>query len=245
MSEKRKLNGIILCSRLKNQTIHSFIHSFIMANNDQSNNNSHRRRYSYPDAQGHWYSHITSPSLPSLVMNMTATISSVMEISPPPVPQPSSPPQPMATDQAAAAPPRPPPSEPAVVPLVAATAVPTRSDTICISSSDDEDDNNNGDNSGRGPQHVAQMTSILPQEWRPVAASTPQQQQSMPTMDMIRTEQAIEQELFDNIQRLVQEFLSRPNRHYPYYRVMRWTIGDQPRIEHMITVVINQLTILL
>ena len=195
-----------------------------MANNDQSNNSDNRRRNSSPDAQGHWYSNLSSPSLPSLVMNMTPTMF-IMEISPPVQPTAAT------TDHQA----------PEQV-IAVATAVPTRLETICISSGDDD----NGDKNGIHHQPVAQITSVLPvEEWRPVAASTPQEEEPMPMIGIIPTERQSEQELFDNIQRLVQEFVSRPNRHYPYYRVMRLTTGDQPRIEHLVTVVINRPTILL
>ena len=193
-----------------------------MANNDQSNNSDNRRRNSYPDAQGHWYSNLSSPSLPSLVMNMTPTMS-IMEISPPAQPTAAT------TDQQALE-----------QVIAVATAVPIRSETICISSGSDDDND-----AIRRNQPVAQMTSVLPEEWRPAAASTPQEEEPMPMTGIIPTERQLEQELFDNIQRLVQEFVSRPNRHYPYYRVMRWTTGDQPRIEHLVTVVINRPTILL
>ena len=60
-----------------------------------------------------------------------------------------------------------------------------------------------------------------------------------------RSERAMENALFRDIEDLVREFLRRPNRQYPYYRIMRWTEGQDPRLEYVLTVVINQPVIVL
>ena len=54
------------------------------------------------------------------------------------------------------------------------------------------------------------------------------------------TESDMENALFRDIEDLVREFLRRPNRQYPYYRIIRWTEGQNPRLEHVLTVVINR-----
>ncbi len=61
----------------------------------------------------------------------------------------------------------------------------------------------------------------------PSAVSTPLLTTATTTTSSSRRSgREIENELFQNIQNLVREFLRRPNREYPYYRVMRWTIGE-------------------
>ncbi len=132
---------------------------------------------------------------------------------------------------------------------------PTQSETICISSDDADDDNNNNNNNSDGnandssnrEEHTEEeMTNILPQDWLPAAASTPLSTGSIDTAAAaVRSEKEIENDLFNNIEQLVCEFVNRPNRQYPYYRIMRWTIGEHPKIEHLVTVIINRPTIIL
>ena len=74
--------------------------------------------------------------------------------------------------------------------------------------------------------------------WDPMAISTP----IITTAP--RSEKDIENELFHDIQVIVRNFIRHPNRHYPYYRVMRWFEGDDPKLEHILTVVINRPTII-
>ena len=60
-----------------------------------------------------------------------------------------------------------------------------------------------------------------------------------------RSERAMENALFRDIEDLVREFLRRPNRQYPYYRIIRWTEGQDPQMEYVLTVVINRPAIVL
>jgi hypothetical protein len=62
------------------------------------------------------------------------------------------------------------------------------------------------------------------------------------TIDTVRSKKEIENDLFQNIEQLVREFVNRPNRQFPCYRVMRWTTDEQPKIEDFVTVIINQPT---
>src|SRR5271170_1182035 len=89
-----------------------------------------------------------------------------------------------------------------------------------------------------------EMPSTLTQEWLPVAASTPVSTSSI-TIGSRRSERDIENELFQNIETAVQEFLRHSNREYPSYRIIRCTIGEQPRLEYTVTIVINRPTIIL
>jgi len=104
--------------------------------------------------------------------------------------------------------------------------VPIQAQTISISSDDDD----NHDSHRNEEKHQEEMTaSILPQEWVPSATSTPLSS-AISAMHTVRSEQEIENDLFHNIEQLVREFVNRPNRQYPYYRVMRWTTDDQQQI---------------
>jgi hypothetical protein len=111
---------------------------------------------------------------------------------------------------------------------------PVQSETICTSSDND---------SRNEERYQEEMTSILSQEWLPPATSTPLSSAVSTNTD--RSEREIENDLFHNIEQLVREFVNRPNRQYPYYRVMRWTTDDQQQIEHIVTVVINRPAIIL
>ena len=90
--------------------------------------------------------------------------------------------------------------------------------------------------SAGGPTREAMVSS---DEDAPVMTSTPI------VTSAPRSEQDMEDALFQDMERLVREFLRRPNRQYPYYRIMRWTEGDQPKLEYVLTVVINQPAIIL
>ena len=81
-----------------------------------------------------------------------------------------------------------------------------------------------------------QNSMDVSQPWSPMAISTPL------VATAPRSEKDIENELFRDIEQLVQTFLRRPNRNYPYYRVMRWFDEDDPKLEHVVTVVINRPT---
>lgn len=74
--------------------------------------------------------------------------------------------------------------------------------------------------------------------WYPMAISTP-----IVTTTAPRTDKDIENELFHDIKEIVRKFLRRPNCDYPYYRVIRWVEGEHPKLEHVLTVVINQPTV--
>jgi len=114
---------------------------------------------------------------------------------------------------------------------------PVQIETISISSGDDSPNEEQ-----RQQQQQQHETSISSQEWRPLAASTPF---STITTNDPRSDPDIENDFFNDIEKLVRKFLARPNRLYPYYRVMRWIIGEQPKVEHLVTIVINRPTILL
>jgi dsRNA-specific ribonuclease len=60
-----------------------------------------------------------------------------------------------------------------------------------------------------------------------------------------RSDRELEDALFQDIETLVREFLRRPNRRFPYYRIIRWTEGQQPKLEYVLTVVINPPAIVL
>ena len=86
----------------------------------------------------------------------------------------------------------------------------------------------------------------LSQGWAPLAASTPLLAADAAADNQTRRlEREIENELFHNIEGLVRTFLARPNREYPYYRIMRWTDGEDVKLEHVLTVVINRPVVLL
>jgi len=55
----------------------------------------------------------------------------------------------------------------------------------------------------------------------------------------------MENELFHNIETLAREFVTRTNTEYPHYRVIRWTVGEQPTREYVLTVVLNRPAIIL
>lgn len=56
----------------------------------------------------------------------------------------------------------------------------------------------------------------------------------------VRSEEETEDDLFDNIELLIQKFLSHPERQYPYYRLMQWRTDTVPQMEHLVTVITNQ-----
>lgn len=118
------------------------------------------------------------------------------------------------------------------------------SETICISSDDADDDEEEEEEVHS--DHPTGITTALPEQWLPPATSTPLSPRAT-TNDPheVQTEQEIEEELFDNIHRLVRDFVERPHHRYPYYRVIRWRTGEQSNIEHVLTIVINRPTIIL
>ncbi|CAF1249464.1 unnamed protein product [Adineta ricciae] len=79
-------------------------------------------------------------------------------------------------------------------------------------------------------------------EWLPVATSTPLVAVSSATMHSLEDE---ENELFDKIRLLVRDFTQRPNRQYPLTRIIKWTVDELPKVEHVVVVVINRPTIVL
>ncbi|CAF1604004.1 unnamed protein product [Adineta ricciae] len=74
-------------------------------------------------------------------------------------------------------------------------------------------------------------------EWLPAAISTPLYVVSSATMHSLEDE---ENELFDKIRQLIRDFTQRPNRQYPLSRIIKWTIDELPKVEHVIVVVINR-----
>lgn len=79
-----------------------------------------------------------------------------------------------------------------------------------------------------------QHSMEVSQTWSPMAISTPVVTTAPPS------EKHIENELFHDIEQLIRKFVSRPNCDFPCYRVMRWFEGDDPTLEYVVTVVINQ-----
>ena len=76
----------------------------------------------------------------------------------------------------------------------------------------------------------------------PIATSTPRTASTPPQpilMPYTRSERQAEDELFQRIERLIRDFLSRPNRRYPYHRIMEWTLPDDPALNYCAVVIIN------
>ena len=80
-----------------------------------------------------------------------------------------------------------------------------------------------------------QRSMEVSQAWSPMAMSTP-----LVTATAASSEKDLENELFRDIEQLVRKFINRPNCEFPCYRVLRWFEGDDPTLEHVVTVVINQ-----
>ena len=75
-----------------------------------------------------------------------------------------------------------------------------------------------------------------------IATSTPRTAATPPQPILApytRSEKQAEDELFQRIERLIRDFLDRPNRRYPYHRIMEWTMGDEPTLNYSAVVVIN------
>jgi hypothetical protein len=118
-------------------------------------------------------------------------------------------------------------------------------ETFCISTEDDDDDDDH--NCNEGPQHeqqTQQMTSTSSEDWLPSEAASTSLSTIAATHSPCRSEREIENELFQNIEKLVREFLRRPNCKYPCYQIIQWTIGEQMRLEYTLTVIINRPTII-
>ena len=79
-----------------------------------------------------------------------------------------------------------------------------------------------------------QHSMEVSQTWSPMAISTPV------VTTAPRSAKQMENELFYDIEQLIRKFVSHPNCDFPCYRVMRWFEGDDPTLEHVVTVVINQ-----
>ena len=108
-------------------------------------------------------------------------------------------------------------------------------------------------------QQQQHITSISSHHWPPPAASsTPQativcdtssgsrsSSSGHSSTTDTRSEQELENELFQSIENLIRAFIDRPNRNFPYYRIMRWTTGHEPLLEYVVTVVINRPAIIL
>ena len=75
----------------------------------------------------------------------------------------------------------------------------------------------------------------------PIATSTPRTASSPPQPILVpytRSERQAEDDLFQRIQRMIRDFLSRPNRRYPYHRIMEWTLPNDPTLNYRAVVVI-------
>ena len=96
------------------------------------------------------------------------------------------------------------------------------------------------DGSAREEEREQQCGALMPSsEDVPLMTSTPI------VTSAPRSERDMEDALFGDIETLVREFLRRPDRRYPYYRIIRWTEGEQPKLEYVLTVVINRPAIVL
>ena len=76
----------------------------------------------------------------------------------------------------------------------------------------------------------------------PIATSTPRTAGTPPQPILVpytRSEKQAEDELFQRIERLIRDFLNRPNRRYPYHRVLNWTLEDDPTVSYSVVVTIN------
>jgi hypothetical protein len=76
----------------------------------------------------------------------------------------------------------------------------------------------------------------------PIATSTPRTASSPPQPILVpytRSERQAEDDLFQRIERLIRDFLSRLNRRYPYHRIMEWTLPDDPTLNYRFVVVIT------
>jgi hypothetical protein len=86
-----------------------------------------------------------------------------------------------------------------------------------------------------------------------VSNDTPQQSQpstssvsrltSIPSQPILvpstPSERQAEDDLFQGIERLIRDFLARPNRRHPYHRIMEWALADDPTLNYCAVVIIN------
>ena len=82
----------------------------------------------------------------------------------------------------------------------------------------------------------------------PIATSTPQKGETPPRPILVpytRSEKHAEDELFQRIERLIRDFLNRPNRRYPCHRIMEWTLVEEPTLSYSAVVIINPLSTVL
>jgi len=118
-------------------------------------------------------------------------------------------------------------------------------ETFSICTDDNDDDDHNCNEGPQQDQQTQQMTSTLSQDWLPSEAASTPLSTIAATHSPCRSEREIENELFQNIEKLVREFLRRPNCKYPYYQIIQWTMDEPMRLEYALTVIINRPTIIL
>ena len=76
----------------------------------------------------------------------------------------------------------------------------------------------------------------------PIATSTPRLVATPPQPILVpytRSEKQAEDELFQRIERLIRDFLNRPNRRYPYHRILEWTLDEEPTLSYSADITIN------
>ena len=77
----------------------------------------------------------------------------------------------------------------------------------------------------------------------PIATSTPRTPGTPPRPILVpytRSEKHAEDELFQRIERLIRDFLNRPNRRSHYHRIMEWTLAEEPTLSYSAVVIVNQ-----
>lgn len=87
---------------------------------------------------------------------------------------------------------------------------------------------------------IGNNTNVVSQEYPFVMSSTP----PISTCST-STDGDAEDELFEGIERLIRDFLGRPNRCYPYYRILRWALEEEPTLSFSAVVVVNRPTALI
>ena len=92
-------------------------------------------------------------------------------------------------------------------------------------------------------QQVTDSDMVLPSPSPvPIATSTPRTAGTPPQPILApytRSEKQAEDELFQRIERLIRDFLNRPNRRYPYHWIMEWTLPGEPTLNYSAVVIIN------
>ena len=92
------------------------------------------------------------------------------------------------------------------------------------------------DHQGRWWNHSTVSSTSLTDAQQPPPSSTPPQPILVPHT---LSERQAEDDLFQQIERLIRDFLCRPDRRSPYHRIMEWTVPDDPTLQYCAVVIIN------